>query len=882
MAFVDTFFTAVGRLSVRFRWAIVLAWVAGAVAAMTLLPSLSSVTQSDNTSFLPGNAPSEQAAQLASPLQGAALTAVTVVAARADGTLTAADQAFVARLAGSLARVARFRVVSVRDAGQSADGRAEQLTVLATLAQSGGLATAQQATLVAGLRDVIRLAGPPSGFSVHTAGPVATRVDTNATSSKTGGQVQWFSIIFVIALLVAVFRSALAPLIAVLPAVVVVLVAERLTAEAAVHGLGVSQIASLLLIVLVLGAGTDYALFLMFRVREEMRAGLPCHQAIEFSVARVGETITFSAGVLIAALLSLATATFSLYSGLAAPLAIAIGLMLIAGLTLLPALLAICGPVAFWPSSVKPGARQAGWWGPTCSRIVRRPLATLAIGLVVFCALAVASVGYLAAGFGGAVTGPAGSDSAAGDALLTRHFPQTAANPTLIVLRLRQPAWTAAASVAAAGRQLAADPVFTSVSGPLNANGTALTAAQYAALYAAYGPARALTASAAAQVPRAKLAAYQAYRASGSYVSADGYTISFAASLAAGSPTTTAAAEAVPAVRVAADRAARAAGASASGVTGQAAFTYDVAQLSNNDLRTVIPIAIAVIAVLLALVMRSLIAPLYLILSVVLSYFSALGLTVLVFMRGAGQPGLTFILPFLLFIFLLALGEDYNILVMMRIREEAQHLPLREAVGRALSVTGTTVTSAGLVLAGTFGVLAIVGSGSAGAQNVRTIVNVGVGLALGVLMDTFLVRTLLVPAAVVLIGRWNWWPSALSRVRPADDPSGDPDASFTTYKLLLKLAAGESPDLTRGSHDRYCRAPWHRVLPGSLLSARAAAGAAAGLARDHAGRDARVAGHRVRRGARRAGRSAAAQEAAGLAPAAGLDLRRARRAHAQQ
>ena len=623
---------------------------------------------------------------------------------------------------------------------------------------------------------------------------MATRVDTNATSTKTGGQVQWFSIIFVIALLVAVFRSALAPLIAVLPAVIVVLVAERFTAEAAVHGLGVSQIASLLLIVLVLGAGTDYALFLMFRVREEMRAGLPCHEAIVLSVTRVGETITFSAGILIAALLSLATATFSLYSGLAAPLAIAIGLMLIAGLTLLPALLAICGPVAFWPSSVQPGSGRPGWWGPTCSRIVRRPLATLVIGLVVFGALAVASVGYLAAGLGGAVTGPAGSDSAVGDALLTRHFPQTAANPTVIVLRLRQPAWAAAASVAAAGRQLAADPVFTSVSGPLNANGTALTAAQYAALYAAYGPARALPASAAAQVPRAKLAAYQSYRASGSYVSADGYTISFATSLTAGSPTTTAASRAVPAIRAAAAHAARAAGASASGVTGQAAFTYDVAQLSDSDLRSVIPIAITVIAVLLALVMRSLIAPLYLIVSVVLSYFSALGLTVLVFIKTAGQPGLTFILPFLLFMFLLALGEDYNILVMTRIREEAHHLPLREAVDRALSVTGTTVSSAGLVLAGTFGVLAIVGSGSAGAQNVRTIVNVGVGLALGVLMDTFLVRTLLVPSAVVLIGRWNWWPSALSRVPPVGDPSGDPDASFTTYKLLLKLPAPAGPE----------------------------------------------------------------------------------------
>jgi RND superfamily putative drug exporter len=761
MAFVGTFFAAAGRLSVRFRWAILLAWVAGTVAAMVLLPSLSSVTQSDNTSFLPDSAPSQRAAQLASPLQQASLTAVTVVAARTGGALTGDDQADITRLSAALARVPR--VVSVRDAGESADGRAEQLTVLGALAQSGGLATKQQASLVAGVRDVIRAAAP-AGFEVHLAGPVATRVDNNAVSGKTGGQVQWFSIIFVIALLVAVFRSALAPLIAVLPAAVVVLVAERLAAETAVHGLSVSQIASLLLIVLVLGAGTDYALFLMFRVREEMRTGLACHEAIVTSVERVGETITFSAGILIAALLSLATATFSLYSGLAAPLAIAIALMLLAGLSLLPALLAIFGPVAFWPSSVKPGGGRSGWWGPACARIVRRPVATLVGGLIVFCALAAASAWYVAAGFGGAVTAPPGSDAALGNALLTSHFPQTAANPTIIVLRLRQPVWAVAEAAAAAERQLAADPQFTAVSGPFDPNGRVLTAAQYAALHAAYGAPRALSSPA----PPAELAAYQAYRASGSYVSADGETISFATSLTAGNPTTTAAAEAIPAVRADAARAARAAGrVTAFGVTGQAAFTYDVAQLSDSDLRTVIPIAIAVIAVLLAVVMRSLIAPLYLIASVVLSYFSALGLTVLVFVKAAGQPGLTFILPFLLFMFLLALGEDYNILVMTRIREEAHRLPLPEAVSRALSVTGTTVTSAGLVLAGTFGVLAIVGSGSAGAQNVRTIVDVGVGLSLGVLMDTFLVRTLLVPSAAVLIGRWNWWPSRLGRQRPA-------------------------------------------------------------------------------------------------------------------
>ncbi len=119
-----------------------------------------------------------------------------------------------------------------------------------------------------------------------------------------------------------------------------------------------------------------------------------------------------------------------------------------------------------------------------------------------------------------------------------------------------------------------------------------------------------------------------------------------------------------------------------------------------------------------------------------------------------------------MFIFLLALGEDYNILVMTRIREEAHQLPLREAVSRAVGVTGTTVTSAGLVLAGTFAVFAVVGGrGSGGSQ----IVDVGFGLAIGVIMDTFVVRTVLVPCTVVLLGRWNWWPSKIERGRPVDE-----------------------------------------------------------------------------------------------------------------
>ncbi len=226
---------------------------------------------------------------------------------------------------------------------------------------------------------------------------------------------------------------------------------------------------------------------------------------------------------------------------------------------------------------------------------------------------------------------------------------------------------------------------------------------------------------------------------------------------------------AVPSIRQAAAAAAASMRAPDYGVGGEAPAFYDISQISDTDLVHVIPIAIVVIGVLLALVLRSLVAPLYLIASVGLSYLAALGLSVLIFIKLAGDGGLTFILPFLMFIFLLALGEDYNILVMSRIREEARHYPLREAVSRAVAVTGTTVTSAGMVLAGTFAVFAVVGGRGSGGSQIR---DVGAGLALGVLMDTFVVRTVLVPSTVVLLGRWNWWPSRLSRL-PADHPGDE-------------------------------------------------------------------------------------------------------------
>jgi RND superfamily putative drug exporter len=187
---------------------------------------------------------------------------------------------------------------------------------------------------------------------------------------------------------------------------------------------------------------------------------------------------------------------------------------------------------------------------------------------------------------------------------------------------------------------------------------------------------------------------------------------------------------------------------------------------------------VVVIGVLLALVLRSLVAPQYLIVSVLLSYLAALGLAVVVFIGVRGDGGLPFFLPFLMFLFLLALGEDYNILAMTRIREEAHDLSLREAVTRAVNATGSTITSAGLVLAGSFGVLVVAAGNSPGADQVQAI---GVGLALGILMDTFLVRTLLIPSTVVLLGRFNWWPSRLSRPgrAPALPPEPEPERAVT-------------------------------------------------------------------------------------------------------
>jgi RND superfamily putative drug exporter len=759
---IHAIFGGIGAFAVKFRWFVIAAWLIAAFAVPHFLPSLNSVTQGNNSAFLPASAPSEKAAQLAAPFGSTNLIPVPVVAAVSQGTLGTADTAWLSTLQHDLGPVPT--VVSVRDLGRSADQQAEQLQVMSDV--SGG-DQAGLTTLIKDLRAQITRAGPPAGLQVHLAGDIAINVDQQTKSGTTGNQVELLSALFILVLLLLIFRSLLAPLITLMPAFLAVAISGPLVGEAAHAGLKVSQLAQLLLIVLVLGAGTDYGLFLVFRVRENLRDGEDPKDAVRSALTRVGETITFSAATVIAALLSLLVATFQIYSQLGIPLAIGIGTMLLAGLTLLPALLAVFGRAAFWPSKTRAGTGKAGWWGRVATRIVRRPAIPLTIGVVVFGALAVAVTAYQPGGFGGSISAPAGTDSAAGTALLAKHFPTSSANPTNLVYKLSQPVWNDTGPVAAATSQLTASGLFTGVTGPLNPAGVTLTGTQFQALHAALGNPATLPAvpTGHSSIP---LAGYEAYRATAQYVSPDGLTIQYETGLKAGDPSTTAAMNAVPSIRAEAATVAKTLGASQYGVGGEAPAFYDISAISDSDLLRVFPVAIIVIGLLLCIVMRSLIAPLYLIASVGLSFAAALGLSVVIFIELGGSGGLTFILPFLMFIFLLALGEDYNILVMSRIREEAHHLPLREAVAKAVGATGTTVTSAGLVLAGTFSVFALVGGRGSGGSQIR---DVGVGLALGILMDTFIVRTILVPCTVVLLGRWNWWPSKLGQVGP--EPHGD-------------------------------------------------------------------------------------------------------------
>ncbi len=760
-------FAAIGRFAVGHRWAIVAGSLVATVAAVALLPSLGSVIKNDNTAFLPPDAPSLVAAKLAAPFIVADPRVATIVAVRSDGPLTAADQVAVDRIERAVRKVPSVEVV--RDAALSIDRQARTALVDFSTATDGGGPAA--AAAVRAVRAVARADAPP-GLEVYVTGPLPELVDQQAAAGRTAGHVQLITGVFILLLLLLVFRSTLAPLVTLAPAVLALALAGPLIATASKAGIEISSLMQLLLTALVLGAGTDYGLFVVFRYRENLTRGLEPTSALVAAVERVGSSIAYSAFTVIGALLSLLLASFGLYRGVGPGLAIGILVVLLVELFVFPALLSILGRAVFWPTQPKVAPPQAGQWGAIAARVSRSPVRALVIGTTALALLALSLLAYAPSGFnpGGFI---AGSDSGIGQAVLAAHFGEAALGTTDIVIRLPQPVWQGSRTdlIAVADQRLEESGRFSSVTGALNVpGGFEVPPEELAEAYRLLGPPADLAPVAApgsfgARDPQF----YDFYRSSTQYISPDGRTLLYRVTLRAGGPGSTAALQAMGGIRQAAAEAAHDVGASASGVAGQAAGAADVSSISGSDILRIAPVVLVVLALLLALGLRSLIAPLYLVASVALSYLASLGLAVLIFVVIGGQLGINFTLPFFMFVFIMALGEDYNILVMTRIREEAAVLPLRRAVAVALGTTGTTVTSAGLVLAGTFGVLAVATSGQ-----VRQI---GVGLSLGILLDTFVVRTLLVPSAAVLVGRWNWWPSRLFSEAPATEPAPGPDAA---------------------------------------------------------------------------------------------------------
>ena len=747
-------FSSIGKFSVKFRYLVIAAWLLAVYLLVAFGTPLSSIVKTNNSTFLPKNAPSIQAANLANKFQNVNDSLIVMVAYRNDTPLTPQDQIAIEKLDKSFLSVPS--VIKAQVLSISKDGEAAQSEILSTTSQFD---QTKVTSLVKDLRAKISSSTFAPGLQVHLAGQLATAVDQSSSNNSTASNSQLFSVLVILLILFAVFRSLLAPFLTLIPALIVSIAAGPVVAWASkLIGFQVSFVAQILLIILVLGAGTDYGLFLVFRVREELRKGLNSKEAVATALTKVGESITFSGLTVIAALLSLTTASFGFYSGLGYPLAIAITMMLLAGLTLLPALLAVFGRAAFWPSRTRVVANRDGLWGRIAGKIIARPILTLAIGLVVFGSLAVASFGNSPSGFASTSTGSKTADSTYGNNALSAHFPSSNFNPTTLIYQLPASVWTNTkelSQVAGLQRELSTNKAFTHFVGPLNPLGLPLSVNEISSLYTSLGNPHLLPVT---PPPNSKIpnSVYQSYRSLSQFITPGGTTVLFNTLLSAGDPASNTAIDAIPHIRAVATTAGQQFGAVKSGVAGEAPAAYDISSASNSDLFKIVPIVVVIIGLLLAIVLRSAVAPFYLVISVVLSYLAALGLDVLVFIKIKHDHGLTFVLPFLLFLFLLALGEDYNILVMTRIREEAHHHGLKEAVRTAIGATGTVVTSAGIVLAATFFVLGTAGSG--GSAQVQEI---GLGLALGILMDTFLVRTLLVPSAVVLIGKYNWWPSSL-------------------------------------------------------------------------------------------------------------------------
>ena len=683
----------------RAKWIVAAVWLLAMVGASAAdLPGkYSDAENNESTSFLPSDAESTRALTITEELQGGEQAAAVVIYRR-EGGLTEADQQKIAADRAELNQ-AMEKYSQVDPFGEpqpSPEGDAALL--IANITGDG-----ESETILDPVDEMRELVSDPGGgLEVKVTGPAGFAADAIKVFESINGTLLLAAVGIVFFLLILIYRS---PLFFWIPLVAVGFaeVATRAVGYGLTElGVTVNGQSSSILSVLVLGAGTDYALLLVSRYREELRKHEDKHEAIALAMRTAGPAIVASGSTVIAALLCLSLAKVEGTSGLGPIGAVGIAIAMISMLTLLPAMLAITGRRAFWrpalfgwsngiPHVGDEGADEMhGSWRNVGERVARGPrrvwIGTLALLLI------------MAFGLVTLDTGLTSSDayrekveSVEGQELLAQSFPAGASAATEILVPEDDD--VAAVTQAAEGVDGVAE-----------------------VRPAGEGAGRVLLAAVLEPNP----------------YSTEAYDI-------------------IEPLR----DAVKAAGSEEVLVGGPTAVEFDVREAAARDTLLIPPIALAVVLLILILLLRAVVAPLLLIGTVVVSFAASLGFSLVVFDVVFGFPGIDPSLPLFAFVFLVGLGIDYNIFLMTRVREETQRYGTRSGMVRGLAVTGAVITSAGIVLAGTFSVLAIL--------PLVFLTEIGFVIAFGVLLDALIVRSVLVPALVLDVGPRIWWPSRLAQ-----------------------------------------------------------------------------------------------------------------------
>ena len=696
----------------RLRWLlpalVALVWLAAAGPLNIVGGRLTGLQENDNAAFLPDSAESTRVTELERKFQTEQALPLIIVWEQPKGIDAETRRA----VAGRAAELRRLLEQGDRLAGEisppipSRDGQA--LQVLAPLRTDLG------EEIVGTVEDVRGVVQVP-GATAWVTGPGGIFADFANGFAGIDGLLLLAAFGIVLLILVVVYRSPILPLLVIGTAVLALSAANAVAYLLASNDLitvnGQSQgIAA----ILVVGAATDYGLLLVARYREELRRRESRYQAMGTALRRSAAPIVASGATVILGVLCLLVSDLASNRGLGPISAVNVVFAMLAALTFLPAALTLLGRAAFWPRPPRHGTATAGQgrrWDRVAELIRRRPAPVLA-ATVAFLVAAAAFLPTLEAGgisFADAIRGR--SQAVDGQAVLARHFDAGVGSPAVIITR---------AGSAAAVAQAAGDLEGVARVVPVTEGGQ----------------------GGAGEPPGGAPSGQDEPKVVDGLVQLD--------AILADPADSDAAVATVGQLR----QAVRAADPQAL-VGGSTATDLDTRRTSERDRAVIIPLVLAVVTVVLTLLLRALVAPLLLTATVVLSFAATLGIAALAFNHLFGFPGSDPGVVLIGFVFLIALGVDYNIFLMSRAREESMSAGARQGILRALAVTGGVITSAGLVLAATFGALAVL--------PLLILTQVAFIVGFGVLLDTFVVRSLVVPAAVYLLGDRVWWPGRLAR-----------------------------------------------------------------------------------------------------------------------